>query len=304
MDTNELRRVQDRSSGQDILTPFAIVSAMDLLLALGVIIIAILAGIVGSMFGIGGGIIIIPALTIVLGLPIKDAIGASLIGVIASSTGAASRYVGQGIVNIRLGMMLEPATTIGSMVGAVLAVYLDQYVLSAIFAVVLVYSSYYMLKRPEVTIHSGERCYEYLRCGYDDPVTGEHIVYEVKGLRKGLVASFAAGNLSGMLGVGGGIVKVPAMNVWMGVPMRAATATSNFMIGVTALAGAVVLYDNGLISPVLAALVAMGVFAGANIGPLVSRRTAGPTLRRYFAFILIGVAVLMLIKAAGFEVGL
>lgn len=277
---------------------------MDPLLALGVIVIAILAGIVGSMFGIGGGIIIIPALTIALGLPIKDAIGASLIGVIASSTGAASRYVGQGIVNIRLGMMLEPATTTGSMVGAVLAVYLDQYVLSAVFAAVMVYSAYYMLRRPEVTIHDNRKCYDYLRCAYKDPVSGERINYEVRGLKRGLLASFAAGNLSGMLGVGGGIVKVPAMNVWMGVPMRAATATSNFMIGVTALAGAVILYMNGLISPVLAALVAIGVFAGAWIGPRISRRTAGPTLRRYFAYLLLGVAILMLFKAAGFEVGL
>jgi uncharacterized membrane protein YfcA len=284
--------------------PLSMVPAMDLLLAMGVIAIAILAGIVGSMFGIGGGIIIIPALTIAFGLPIKDAIGASLIGVIASSTGAASRYVGQGIVNIRLGMVLEPATTIGSMVGAVLAVYLDQYVLSAVFAAVMVYSAYYMLKRPEVTIDRSERCYDYLRCVYDDPATGERVNYEVKGLGRGLIASFAAGNMSGMLGVGGGIVKVPAMNVWMGVPMRAATATSNFMIGVTALAGAVVLYLNGLIPPILAALVAVGVFVGAWVGPRISRHTAGPALRRYFAVILLGVAVLMLIKAAGFEVGL
>ncbi len=279
------------------------VPAMDLLLALGVIIIAILAGIVGSMFGIGGGIIIIPALTIALGLPIKDAIGASLIGVIATSTGAASRFVGQGIVNIRLGMILEPATAIGSMVGAVLAVYLDQYILSAVFAVLLVYSSYYMLRRPEAAVND-ERCVEYLNCTYCDPVTKERVNYNVRNLGKGLLASFFAGNMSGMLGVGGGIVKVPAMNVWMGVPMRAATATSNFMIGVTALAGAVVLYANGLISPVLAALVALGVFAGTTLGPRVARRTAGPTLRRYFAVIMLGVAVLMLVKAAGFEVGI
>jgi uncharacterized membrane protein YfcA len=275
---------------------------MELLLALGVIIVAVAAGIVGSIFGIGGGVIIIPALTIVLGLPIKDAIGASLVGVIASSTGAASRYVGQGIVNIRLGMMLEPATTIGAMVGAVLAVYLDQYVLSAVFAAVLVYSAYYML-RQQGSRADDDKCIEYLRCAYNDPQTGERVDYKVSNLGKGLAASFAAGNMSGMLGVGGGIVKVPAMNVWMGVPMRAATATSNFMIGVTALAGAVVLYANGLISPVLAALVALGVFAGAALGPRISRRTAGPALRRYFAVVMLGVAAIMLLKAAGLEVG-
>jgi uncharacterized membrane protein YfcA len=275
---------------------------MDLLLASGVIVAAVLAGVVGSMFGIGGGVIIIPALTLALGFPMKEAIGASLIGVIASSTGAASRYVSEGVVNIRLGMILEPATTLGSMAGAFLAVYLDQYVLAAVFSVVLVYSAYYMLRRPEVTVHGREGCVDYLACSFDDPRSGEHVLYEVRNLNRGLLASFGAGSLSGMLGIGGGVVKVPAMNVWMGVPMRAATATSNFMIGVTAMAGAAVLYVNGLIPPVLAALVAFGVFIGAAIGPRLSRRTAGPTLRRYFAVIMLAIAVLMLAQAFGLEV--
>ncbi|MBI0582906.1 MAG: sulfite exporter TauE/SafE family protein [Methanomassiliicoccus sp.] len=272
---------------------------MDPVLALGVIIGAVLAGVVGSMFGIGGGMIIIPILTIALGIPMKEAIGASLIGVIASSTGAASRYVGEGMVNIRLGMIMEPATAVGSIIGAYLAIYFDQFVLSAVFAAVLVYSSYYMLRRPEVTIDSKGKCYDYLACAYNDPRSGEEVSYEVRNLGKGLVASFAAGNMSGMLGIGGGIVKVPTMNVWMGVPIRAATATSNFMIGVTALAGAAVLYTNGLISPVLAALVAVGVFAGATVGPRLSGRIAGPTLRRYFAVIMLAVAAIMVLKALG-----
>ncbi len=278
---------------------------MDVLLALGIFITAILAGLIGSMFGIGGGIIIIPALTIVFGLPLKEVIGASLIGVIASSTGAASRYVGEGIVNIRLGMILEPATTIGSVVGAFLAIYLNQYVLAGAFALVLVYSAYYMLRRPEVTIHSDkEQCYPYLSGQYDDLITGKRICYSVRNLKKGLLASFGAGNMSGMLGIGGGIVKVPVMNVWMGVPMRAASATSNFMIGVTALAGAAVFYVNGLISPVLTATVAVGAFAGAYIGPHISKRTAGATLRRYFAVFMIAIAIIMMLKAIGLQVGL
>jgi uncharacterized protein len=278
---------------------------MDLLLLLGITLTAILAGLIGSVFGIGGGVIIIPALTIVFGLPLKEVIGASLVGVIASSTGAASRYVGQGIVNIRLGMIMEPATTIGSVVGAFLAIYLDQYILAGAFALVLVYSAYYMLRRPEVTVHSDqEKCRPYLSGQYDDPITGERTCYSVRNLGKGLLASFGAGNLSGLLGLGGGIVKVPAMNVWMGVPIRAATATSNFMIGVTALAGAAVFYANGLISPILAATVAVGAFVGAFIGPHLSKRTAGATLRRYFAAVMIAIAIIMALKAAGVEVGL
>lgn len=273
---------------------------MDLLLTAGVLLASAFAGIIGSMFGLGGGIIIIPLLTLGLGFDMKDAIGASLIGVIASSTGAAGRYVSEGLVNIRLGMLMEPATTVGSIAGAFLAVYLDQDVLALAFAGILLYSAYYMFKRPEVTVHSRREGFcRFLDSSYVEPRTGEKVEYRVHNLRRGLLASFAAGNMSGMLGVGGGIVKVPAMNVWMGVPMRAATATSNFMIGVTAVAGASVLYVNGLIPPVLAATVALGVFAGATIGPMLVGRTAGRALRRYFAIVLIAISALMVLEAIG-----
>ncbi len=273
---------------------------MDLLLTAGVLLASAFAGIIGSMFGLGGGIIIIPLLTLGLGFEMKDAIGASLIGVIASSTGAAGRYVSEGLVNIRLGMLMEPATTVGSIAGAFLAVYLDQEILALAFAAVLLYSAYYMFKKPEVTVHSRREGFcRFLDSSYVDPQTGEKVEYGVHNLRRGLLASFAAGNMSGMLGVGGGIVKVPAMNVWMGVPMRAATSTSNFMIGVTAVAGASVLYVNGLVPPVLAATVALGVFAGASMGPRLVRHTAGRTLRRYFAIVLIAISALMVLEALG-----
>ena len=279
-------------------------TGVDLLLTVGVLLAAAFAGIIGSMFGLGGGIIIIPVLTLGLGIDMKDAIGASLIGVIASSTGAASRYVSEGLVNIRLGMILEPATTLGSIVGAFLAIYLEQNVLALVFAAVLVYSAFYMYRRPEVTVHTRRESFcQYLDACYVDQHTGDMVEYRVRNLRRGLLASFAAGNMSGMLGVGGGIVKVPAMNVWMGVPMRAATATSNFMIGVTAVAGAAVLYVNGLIPPVLAATVALGVFAGANIGPRLIRHTAGRTMRRYFALVLIAISALMVLEALGLTGG-
>lgn len=276
---------------------------MDAVVALGILAASLLAGLVGSLFGLGGGIIIIPALTLVFGLPIKEVIGASLIGVIAASTGAATRYVGEGMVNVRLGMVLEPATTLGSVVGALLAVYLDQHILAAAFAAILVYASIYMYRSPQAHVDEPERCVESLSSTFQDPLTGECVSYRVRNLGRGLLASFGAGSMSGMLGVGGGIVKVPVMNVWMGVPMRAAAATSNFMIGVTALAGAAVLYANGLISPVLAAVVAVGVFAGASMGPRISRRTAGTSLRRAFAVVMLSIAFLMVLQAAGLPVG-
>ncbi len=267
-------------------------------MALGVLAAAVLAGLIGSLFGLGGGIIIVPVLTIAFGLPLKEVIGASLIGVIASSTGAATRYVSEGVVNVRLGMVLEPATTLGSIVGALLAVYLDQQILAAAFSMVLIYAASYMFRRPRSVPEDG-RCVESLSCSFCDPQSGERVSYKVRNLGRGLLASFGAGNMSGMLGVGGGIVKVPVMNVWMGVPMRAATATSNFMIGVTALAGAAVLYSNGLVQPVLAAVVAAGVFLGASLGPRISKRTAGTSLRRAFALLMLGIAVLMVLQAAG-----
>ena len=216
---------------------------MDILFWLGIVSVAIIAGMVGSMFGIGGGIVIIPALMLGFGLPIKEVIGASMIGVIASSTGSASRYVGEGLVNIKLGMALEPATTIGSLAGAIIAVYLDQMVLAIIFAIVLMYGAIYMARKPEIGVCKATARKGVLDGTYINPRTGGTVTYNVKHFKRGLGGAFAAGGMSGMLGVGGGIVKVPVMNTWMGVPMRAATATSNFMIGVTALAGAAVFYS-------------------------------------------------------------
>lgn len=285
------------STGQPFVHP------MDPLIALGIFIAAIVAGLVGALFGIGGGIVIIPVLTIAFGLDIKEAIGASLIGVIASSTGAASRYLSSGLVNIRLGMVMEPFTAAGSIVGAIIAVYLDQAALAAAFGAILVYSAYPMLRKTEAAIPAQDCCYSGLSGRYVDQRTGEEVCYEVRHLRRGLGASFLAGNMAGLLGLGGGLVKVPAMNLWMGVPLRAATATSNFMIGVTALAGAAVFYANGLISPVLAATVAVGVFAGATLGTRVSGRIAVASLRKYFAALLLIVSLLMFLRAAGISVG-
>lgn len=276
---------------------------MDPLVALGIFLAAIVAGLAGALFGIGGGIIIIPALTIAFGVPIHEAIGASLIGVIASSTGAASRYLNEGLVNIRLGMLMEPFTAAGSIVGALIAIYLDQDILAAAFALMLIYSAYYMIRKPEGAAPVQGGVCSGLSGRYIDGKTLQEVCYEVRHLRRGFGASFLAGNLSGLLGIGGGLVKVPAMTLWMGVPMRAATATSNFMIGVTALAGAAVFYVNGLISPVLAATVAVGVFAGATLGTEVSRRITVATIRRYFAALLLIVSVLMFLRAAGFGVG-
>jgi hypothetical protein len=233
----------------------------------------------------------------------QEAIGASLIGVIAASTGAATRYVREGYTNVRLGMLLETATTVGSILGALVAVYLDQKVLFIMFSIVLVFSSYRMLTKKEV-VYSQEELGRKdgaldLSCSYFDAKSKKEISYGVKGTRVGLFASLLAGGLSGLLGVGGGVIKVPVMNAHMCVPMKAATATSNFMIGVTALSGALIYFRYDLIQPVLAALVGIGVLIGAMAGSAVVDRIDSSALKKAFCIFLLFVAVLMVLKAFG-----
>jgi uncharacterized protein len=276
---------------------------LDPLTALIIIAFAIVAGLIGSLLGLGGGVVIIPALTLALGFNMQEAVGASLIGVIASSTGSASRYVQQGFVNIKLGMLLETTTTVGSVIGAIIAIYTDQQILALIFAIMLTYSAVYMLRRPERTISPDAAELDGqmldLSCTYTDRQSGKDVCYGVKGIKTGLGAGLLAGATSGMLGVGGGVIKVPVMNACMCVPIKAATATSNFMIGVTALAGAVVYYSYGLISPVLAATVAVGVIIGAFVGTHLTFSSDGHRIRTFFSLFLLAIAVLMVLKAVG-----
>jgi len=274
---------------------------MDLIVFTGILIIALVAGLMGSLLGLGGGVIIVPGLVLVFGLPIQEAIGASLVAVIATSTGAATYYVQEGMSNIRLGMVLETATTLGSSLGAVLAIYTDQSILAVAFAALMVYSAYRMIRRPERLVFSDEPStgHPSLSASYFDKNTGEEISYCVRNVPRGLVASFFAGNMSGLLGIGGGSIKVPVMNIWMGVPLKAAAATSNFMIGVTALAGALVYYASGMIEPVVCANVAVGVFFGAMVGSRVAHGSRSSTLRKIFAIMMMVIAVLMVLNAAG-----
>jgi len=273
---------------------------MDPFTALGILITSIFAGLLGSLLGLGGGIIIIPSLVLIFSVPMQEAVGASLVGVIATSTGAATYYVQEGICNIKLGMVLETATTVGSVVGALIAVYIDESLLALAFALLLVYSSVHMMRRTErLTVPEERDEYPSLSTSFIDKRSGEEIRYGVKNLNRGLIGSFFAGNLSGMLGVGGGTIKVPVMNLWMNVPMKAAAATSNFMIGVTALSGAVVFYAHGLLSPVITATVATGVFFGAITGSRTVRFIKTRSLRILFAAVMVIIAVLMILKAVG-----
>ncbi len=277
--------------------------AMEPLVMLLIALLCMSAGTVGALMGIGGGIIIIPLLTLGFGVPMQEAIGASLIGVIATSTGAATKYVKQGLTNVRLALFLEMSTTVGSIVGALIAVYTNQTVLLLLFSVLLVYAGFTMLRRTEMFFSpedlEAEAQMVDLSCRYTDPRDHCEVSYGVTGLGKGLGYSSVAGMLSGLLGVGGGLVKVPVMNVCMCVPLKAATATSNFMIGVTALTGAIIYYGHGLLDVYLCGAVALGTFAGAYVGTMLMARYSSGDLRKWFAVLIFVVAFTMVLKAFG-----
>lgn len=212
-----------------------------------------MAGFYGAVLGLGGGVLLVPALALFFKVPIHTAIGTSLLCVIATSSTAATNYVQNRLADVRLGMTLELATTIGAICGGVLAGLFRGNALSIIFSFILLYSALSMLSKKE---KSEDRSSE---AGYVSS-------YQVQNLPAGLGLSFLAGNFSGLLGIGGGIIKVPAMYLFMKVPLKVATATSNFMIGVTACAGAFVYYLRGDIDLLISGISILGIFLGADLG--------------------------------------
>ncbi len=248
-------------------------SHIVVLVALGAI-----AGGVGALTGIGGGIIITPILTLVFGIPIHQAIGTSLCCVIATSSGAAASYVEHHLSDIRLGMTLELATTLGAVAGALVAGALSRNALVVLFALLLSYAGITMARRG-------------LKPGPAEPSEVES--YRVRRLPFGMFGSGLAGIVSGLLGVGGGPIKVPLMYLVMGVPFKVATATSNFMIGVTAAASAFIYYSRGDVRPLITAPTAIGVFAGAGLGTHLLRRTPSRWLVLFFSLIMFYFAGMM-----------
>ncbi|MHB0886533.1 MAG: sulfite exporter TauE/SafE family protein [Bacillota bacterium] len=269
---------------------------------LGITVLGVAAGLLGAMVGLGGGILIVPLLTLVFRVPIHTSIGASIVAVIATSSAAASTYVGEGFSNIRLGMTLETFTTIGAVVGGLVAGYISKNVLSGIFGTVMILVAITLFRRKSDGKIVPKDPDDRLGGSYHDPYLNKDITYKVRNIPLGLVASFLAGNLSGLLGVGGGVIKVPAMTLGMGVPVKAATATSNFMIGVTAVASAFIYYSRGMIDPLIAAPTAIGVFLGARLGARVAPRIHTRHLLSVLVVVMLAMAVQMILKAFGIEV--
>jgi uncharacterized protein len=254
----------------------------------GILLVAVVAGFFGSMLGVGGGVIMVPVLTLVFDVDMKTAIATSIVCVIATSSMAQVSFVAKGMTNMRLGMLLEVATTVGAVAGGITAV------LQACFAAVLVYVAWQMSRRGgDVTpVQTGV-----LEGSYTDQATGAGVDYGVKRLRLGFGLSLIAGNVSGLLGVGGGAFKVPIMNLLMGVPLKATIATSNLMIGVTAATGAAIFYGRGYMDPKYAVPAALGILIGARLGPRVAMRLNARTLVLVFQIVLLVFAVFMAIDA-------
>ena len=248
----------------------------------GLLLLGVLAGGVGALTGIGGGLIVTPVLTLFFGVPIRYAIATSLCCVIATSSGAAAAYVEQHLSDVRLGMTLELTTTLGAVSGALVAGLVSREVLAVLFAFLLIYSGSSMLRQS----------FNPRAAPPDDPNP-----YRLKHLPLGLLGGGVAGIVSGLLGVGGGIIQVPLMYLVMGVPFKVATATSNFMIGVTAAASAFIYHSRGDILPLIAAPTAIGVYMGASLGAHVFRRAKSQWLEILFSVITFYFAAMMLWKA-------
>lgn len=259
-----------------------------------------LAGVLGALLGLGGGVFLVPFFVLVLHLPMHTAVGVSLTTVIATSSVISAGTAGRRLMNMRLGMTLEVATSAGALMGGIVATTLSARTLQGLFGAVAAATAVVMLTRLErrnvrpvaAGAHPGR-----LGGRFYEAESGGEVVYAVRRLPLGLGASFVAGSVSSLLGVGGGIIKVPALNAWCGVPLRAAAATSAFMIGVTATVGAFIYFWHGDVVPMIAAPAVLGVLAGSRAGFVIAERARAKWLKLLMALILFVVAGLMLARA-------
>jgi hypothetical protein len=264
-----------------------------------VLSLSAVAGFIGSLTGLGGGVIIVPALALALGVNIKYAIGASLVSVIATSSGAAAAYVREGFSNIRIGMLLEIATTLGAIAGAILAAHVSTHAIAIVFGLALLQAAYQSLftTEPEVgALVASDALATKLRLGGVYPVDGKRQAYGVRNVPGGFSLMFGAGALSGLLGIGSGALKVIAMDRIMKIPFKVSTTTSNFMIGVTAAASAGVYLTRGYIDPRVAMPVMLGVLAGAFFGTKVLVQARVRTLRIVFGVVVLALAIEIIVN--------
>ncbi len=270
---------------------------------------SVCAGLLGALLGVGGGILIVPTMVLLLHLPMKVAVAASLVSVIATSNAGGSSYVDQHITNLRLGMFLEMATTAGALCGSVLALYLQDWIMLLVFAAMIAWLALSALRtrqRDDLRIRNNDFAlaqpdalsrYFDLRGSYHDAAAGREVEYVVNGTWHGVLVSWVAGVSSGLLGIGGGLLKVSAMNNSMNVPMKAAVATSKLMIGVTAAVGSILFFLAGLIQFPVVAPVALGTTLGATLGTMLMNRLHSAALKTIFIALMVYIAYGMVAKA-------
>ena len=269
-----------------------------------VLLTSVAAGTVGAVLGLGGGILLVPILTIFYGVDLHYAMGASIISVIATSSGAAASYLRTGLSNVRIGLFLAMATIAGALTGAVLAGIAPVRWLELILGLALAYSAFTTLKQLNVELPADvadDRLALRFRLEgvYYDRVLDQQVKYRATRVGWGFVAMYGAGVLSGLLGIGSGAFKVLAMDYFMRLPMKVSTATSNFMIGLTAAASAGIYWSRGDIHPLIVAPVAIGVLFGAYLGTALIARMRNTTVRKVFLPIVIYLALSMILRALG-----
>jgi uncharacterized membrane protein YfcA len=270
----------------------------NLLFTLIIFVSSFSAGLLGSLTGLGGGVVIIPLLTLVFGVDIRYAVGTSLICVIATSSGSAASYVKKGISNIRIGMFLEIATTFGALSGAYIAGLISSQVVAIAFGIVLIFSAVITGRRKEEFFNGdkSDKTAAFLKMNGKYEFRNEQISYTVSNVPGGFAMMYVAGALSGMLGIGSGAFKVVAMDYLMKLPFRVSTTTSNFMIGVTAAASAGIYLQRGYIDPGLSMPVVLGVLPGALIGAKLLMKFHTRWLRIIFAIVITFLAIEMIVN--------
>jgi uncharacterized protein len=273
------------------------------------------AGFFGALLGVGGGIFIVPAMVLLFHLPMKIAVAASIVSVIATSNAGGSSYVDQRISNLRLAMFLEVFTTIGALVGAILAIYLQEWTISLIFAVMLGYLAYASfatrnldderIARNAFATAVPDRVSDYLnlRGSYHDLAAARDVEYVVTGAPAGISIAALAGVASGLLGVGGGVLKVSAMNRYMNVPMKVAVGTSKLMIGVTAAVSSILFFLAGLVHFMVVAPIALGTTLGASVGTMLMNWLHSSVLKWIFSALMAYLAYEMLARALALGFG-
>lgn len=272
------------------------ISLFTLILFVG----AICAGLLGSLTGLGGGVVIIPLLTLGFGVDMRYAVGSALVTSIATSSGAAAAYIREGITNTRIGMFLEIATTTGAVAGALVAMYLPTNIIALIFGGILIFSALMTVRKKNTTLDPSapsDKLANVLKLNGSYPTKDGVVKYNVHGVAGGYSLMTLAGILSGILGIGSGALKVLAMDAVMKIPFKVSTTTSNFMVGVTAAASAVIYLQRGYIDPGLAMPIVPGVLIGAFFGSKILMKVKVGTLRMIFSVLITLLALQMIYNA-------